>query len=522
MLPAPARPIKSVSQPVYNDGNPIVTLSPSGSARNIQIVYQALQHCDPKQRLRAGYTWNGQPYIAFVSKPKYFAGTLKTHNIRQQRQELMNILANVSDVGLQVLTNLRSAEKTGIKAFKGSMQSRAAGSDLRVRDVLQALELLSQRYESLQSGTQAARERRGRLSASPVERRHFTEQRVAQFLNADPAIKAALCEALSLPEDRGQAVAQAAFAAVTRLLSDAHQKGETASHVAKVATRDRELQTFALRWTALRHPRNTDGSPRHIPFGQHAWSLTLDRLAALIMKSAGLQQAHAQQVAQGPRSVGLSPVQVNSPAHLHTVSGASGKANRPSDISSSASGTESSLVRSSPARPQRLQARPSPAPSPSMIYLRKNAAPGPQATQTGSPARQTSPGFRSVTLRGVTKPGSPQPRNAQRFSLSPERIGGLLSVSSGKRFFAALSPKRDFLSRADIHSILEGSPSIEWLYESPGYSSRASLATKGPVSQPAPREPLPQLEQVGKSSPGVGVTVDAEPTGLPTPGDAMS
>ena len=76
MLPNSPVHLARTTEPIYNNGNPYVLLSPSGNARNIRTIYEVIRgECD-SQGLRADYTVKGKPWVGFTSQKHHSNATI--------------------------------------------------------------------------------------------------------------------------------------------------------------------------------------------------------------------------------------------------------------------------------------------------------------------------------------------------------------------------------------------------------------------------------------------------------------
>lgn len=309
MLPTPSFALKPVSDPIYNNGNPIVPLSPSGSLRNIEVLYQALKGCDGHQRLRAGYTWNGRPYVAFVEKKKSHIGKIEAHNVRAQRRELNHILAGMAEAAVHKLTGIHSPDKQMLEKYRDEMRNALPVTDLRVRDVRNFLRRLDERHTSGPARQDKIQKLRERYRFSPAEKHVAYRQRIKQFQAMDLEVRSRLIQALEHADDDSSAIATAALAAVDRLFRKALKKsGTPLAVIAKNSSADGDLQCFAKRWTRFREPIDSSTNfyrMASFKFAAYPWCRLLDEAAANVLKAS-----HRHVHVSGGVRAGLNNLQV--------------------------------------------------------------------------------------------------------------------------------------------------------------------------------------------------------------------
>ncbi len=373
MQPIAQKLPEPVGKPIYNGGNPIVPLSPAGGIRNIQIIYHAIKNCDGNQKLRAGYTWNGRPYLEFVEKKKSHIGKIEAYNICEQRRELNNILANTADTALSKLKNLDTPNRRIVETFRDDLRHALPTADLRVRDVRRLLQRLDSSYEKERLRQEKTAALRARLGSSPMDKLNATRQRMRQFVNLDPTLRSALCNVLRNPEDDDNQVAAAALGALRRLLKRVlNTRGATVGGEVRKTAGDRDLQWFALRWKEFRNPHDPNSPTVRTAafvFDAFPWCRLLDETASKILKA---ERRHVR--VSGSVSDGLNNLQVvyrredSLPRDTLPTSDSSTTPER--RMPSEASTTDSSLVMSSPVQQPDRRAVSTPADSPLSVNLR--------------------------------------------------------------------------------------------------------------------------------------------------------
>lgn len=296
--PKSSKPFVPVAEPRYNEGK-IAPISPSAdSKRNGKLIYDAIKNRDPGQRLRAGYTWKGEPYIAFVSKKSWLVGKNEAYNIQQQRRELMNIFATVCDNSLTTPNNLSNTEKVEVMNFS-TLMKHGAPRDLKVRDVIGVMKTLSDHYEQRESSKNNNVRRTIAAARTPKDDRKNRETRIAAFLQRDSGTNELLCKSLSRSKDDADAV-KASVASMAKLFT-ALQQGKDGSldGIIVRSINDKSLLDFAVRWTELRKANKDHSKKRFDKFAPHSWSKLMDQVTAQLLEAAQSRDQHSKKGVEG-------------------------------------------------------------------------------------------------------------------------------------------------------------------------------------------------------------------------------
>lgn len=189
MQPTYPNRITPALQPICNNGRPIQMLSPSVGVRNLLTIYDAIKHCDSSQRLRAGFTWEAKPFLAFASKKSCFAGKIKSQNIQAQRKLFRDIMGKVSDAEFQALKDLDPNERAIVQNFVNKIRLDIRTSDLKVRDIKAALRIISSSYVSPTRNGGANQHRSPGVSAGSEEGSGFRNETARRKPAAPARIK---------------------------------------------------------------------------------------------------------------------------------------------------------------------------------------------------------------------------------------------------------------------------------------------------------------------------------------------
>ncbi len=482
----PVSPLAPVGNHIYNGGKDVAKLSALDRAVSVRTIYEAIRYRDPAQRLRAGYTGEGDPYLAFVSKKSFFAGTIKAYNIVQQRLELRNILFKVCEAGLSSLKNLPVHERTVVTGFRDQMRAGDPTRDLRVRDVLPVVKMLANRTERNQIRNERQINLRQTYSPTVADRRRIEQQRITQFLQEGHPTREILRKALTRDQDKGPEVAQRAVSALVRLFIKIQTtKGAPLQRIATIRASDENLKIFAERWMYLRDPRPATRKIPSVPFCDHPWSLVLDKVAKLVLRAAATQNPQRGQI-----DGSVDPVRTIYTKSIASSDGtAQGAAPVVAQVTSastpSESEDESDVLVASP--PQGYSPRLSPAASP-MTQVLKNAG---KLSGNLSPRLAEDMAEKGDAIADQSPDsGRKTPKSKARKSLS--RLGR--STKRLTRIFNSPvfnSPNKSlYVSRSDIQRLLGGSP-VEWLTVVPSPSSPANmtLANSSGWQPPIPMSP---------------------------------
>ncbi len=476
MLPASRPSLVPISNPLYNNGNPIVMLSPSGSERNARIIYEAIRHCDQDQRVRAGYTWRAEPYLAFVSKQSCIAGKIKAYNICQQRRELMSILCQVCDAGLAEL-NLTSVESAAIVKFRNQMQSGAINRDLKVKDVIQAMTVLATRGEKKQIKDDRTARQRALFAPTSEDLRHIQTKRITQFLQEGRPTRELLRNALRRDQDKGLEVARRAVAALVRLFIKVQTtRGAPLKRITLISARDENLKTFADRWTYLRNASTKGGKSRPVLLCDRPWSLLLDKVAELVINAARTRTSQVSAIGGGrPVDRAIHARSIASPdARSPAIASATGHA-KPVSTSPDSS-EESDVLVASPVQNSKYLSHPTPAPSPMTVSLREVEtsfkAPSPSPGNVKEKTSDIATGRLFNADREATHGKASKGKSISRLSRSPMSLGKLFQTPI-RRISMGISPTHDL--KREVMALLAHSPSDDW-FDNPAYSSPTAEA----------------------------------------------
>ncbi|MFM7485184.1 MAG: hypothetical protein ACKO2S_13135, partial [Burkholderiaceae bacterium] len=117
----PNSPVRLVrtTEPIYNEGNPYVLLSPSGNPRNIRTLYEVIRSEKDSRTLRADYTRDGVPFVGFAEKDsKSKNNAVAAANISKQRRELTEILLRTTETVEKKFKYLNEQQREANRALK--------------------------------------------------------------------------------------------------------------------------------------------------------------------------------------------------------------------------------------------------------------------------------------------------------------------------------------------------------------------------------------------------------------------
>ncbi len=481
MLPASRPSLAPISNPIYNNGDPIVMLSPSGSERNARIIYEAIRHCDQNQRMRAAYTELTKPYLAFVSKQSCSSRKIKAYNILQQRRELMNILCKTCDSGLSGL-NLTSAEKAEILKFRNQMQSGAINRDLKVKDIIQVMTVLATRGEKKQIRDDRRARQRALFSPTSEDLRRIETKRITQFLQEGRPTRELLRNALARDHDKGPEVAADAVKALVSLFVRVQTtRGAPLKRITISRADNENLKTFADRWTYLRNASTRGGKNRPVLLCDRPWSLLLDKVAEIVINAARTRTSQVSAI-DGSRHLGRA---------IHARSVASSDVHSPAITPAAAHekpvntspdpADESDVLVASPVQNSKYLSYRTPAPSPMTVSLRGAETPsGAPSLSPGKVAEKTSDMTTGRLVNADREATHGRTRKGKSMSRSSKSLGKLFQTPI-RRISMGISPT--FELKTEVMALLNNSPSDEW-FDNPAYSSptaEAKLETVGKI-----------------------------------------
>lgn len=512
----PMSPLAPVGTYIYNDGKSIAKLSAFDRASCARTIYEAIRSRDPGQRLRAGYTIERDPYLAFVSKKSIFSGREKAYRIVEQRRELRNILFKICEAGLSSLRHLSVHETTEVTEFKIRMEACDLTRDLRVRDVLPVVKILADRTKRNQIRNERARWLREFHSPTVDHLRRTDNQRITQFLQGGAPARKELCDVLTLDQDAGPEVAKRAVSALIRLFVRVQTtKGTPLERIAASRASDTNLRIFAERWMKLRYPYPTQRSPSFFGSFSDSWNLLLDKVATLVLNAAPVQTPGSRNIDgstnQGSSNIdgstrpgggnidgSINPVRIiyaKSIASSDSATQAAAPVVPPINSAniSAESEDESDVLVASP--PQIYSPMPSPAASP-MTHALKNAgklsgnlspSPTKDMAEKGDAKSYRTPDSESKT------PKSKGRKSLSRLGQSTKRLTRIFNSPVFN------SPDKDpYVSRSDIQRLLGGSP-VEVLIEVPSPPSPVNMNStyspgwQPPISMSSTRAPLASI-----------------------------
>lgn len=290
MLPNSPVHLARTTEPIYNNGNPYVLLSPSGNARNIRTIYEVIRgECD-SQGLRADYTVKGKPWVGFTSQKHHSnADPVEAANSRKQRQELVEILLRTTETVEKKFKYLTYEQQQANRSLRIIAVTAPLDRDIRVGDIKPYLKVLNRAYG--ESTTKAWQEKQIEHYRDPVDAGKIKRQRAQQFLNMESSTRLMLVNALTRPEDRSPEQAIAGIKAMDDFLRNfLHPKEPYRQMVRKVAS-NTELQFFCRRWLSAHARSGKDATvyqsdPKFKPY---PWARLLDTLCRLIIKECRRQ-----------------------------------------------------------------------------------------------------------------------------------------------------------------------------------------------------------------------------------------
>ena len=290
MLPgSPVRLVRT-TEPIYNNGNPYVLLSPSGSARNIRTLYDVIRHEKDSRPLRADYTAKGTPLVGFVGKGhRSGVDAVADANIRKQRQELAEILQRTTETVERKFKYLTPQQRDANRALKIIAITTPLDRDIKVGDIRTHLKVLNRAYGD--ATTAAWQEKKIEPYRERTDVLKIRRQRARQFLNMEPSTRLMLVNALSRSEDRGPQQAIAGIKAMEEFLRNFLDPKESHRAMVRKVVTDSDLQFFCQRWLSA-HPlsgkKGTIYQSDH-KFEPYPWSRLLDTLCRLIIKETRRQ-----------------------------------------------------------------------------------------------------------------------------------------------------------------------------------------------------------------------------------------
>jgi len=145
----PNSPVRLVrtTEPIYNEGNPYVLLSPSGNPRNIKTLYEVIRSEKDSRPLRADYTRDGVPFVGFAEKDSKSKNTVvAAANVTKQRRELTEILLRTTETVEKKFKYLNEQQREANRALKVFAITAPLDRDIKVGDIKPYLKLLNQAY----------------------------------------------------------------------------------------------------------------------------------------------------------------------------------------------------------------------------------------------------------------------------------------------------------------------------------------------------------------------------------------
>lgn len=286
---SPVRLVR-ITEPIYNEGNPYVLLSPSGNPRNIKTLYEVIRSEKDSRTLRADYTRDGVPFVGFAEKDsKSKNSAVAAANVTKQRRELTEILLRTTETVEKKFKYLNEQQREANRALKVFAITAPLDRDIKVGDIKPYLKVLNQAYG--QATTKAWQEKQVEPYRNHSDVQKIRWQRARQFLNMESSTRLMLVNALTRTEDKGPQQAIAGIKAMDDFLRNFLNPTESYREMVRKVTGNADLQFFCRRWLSA-HPlsgkKGTIYQSDH-KFEPYPWARLLDTLCRLIVRECHRQ-----------------------------------------------------------------------------------------------------------------------------------------------------------------------------------------------------------------------------------------
>lgn len=298
---SPVRLVRT-TEPLYNEGNPYVLLSPSGNPRNIRTLYDVIRNEKDSRGLCADYTIKGIPFIGLTEKKrKSPADAVAADHLCKQRRELTEILLRTTETVERKFKYLTDDQRQANRALKILAITAPLDRDIKVGDIKPHLKTLNQAYGIAM--TKAWQEKEVEPYRDHTDQQKIKRQRARQFINMESSTRLMLVNALMRIEDKGPQQAIAGIKAMDDFLRNFLNPTESYREMVRKVTSNADLQFFCRRWLSA-HPlsgkKGTIYQSDH-KFEPYPWARLLDTLCRLIVRECHRQTVVVSDTESGQR-----------------------------------------------------------------------------------------------------------------------------------------------------------------------------------------------------------------------------